>query len=220
LTEETEAAGLTRLQLERPLEAERGLSASFDLSRTDGPFSYTVTAFASRIADPIRVDRSTTYDIRNLTDPTTNIGVELLGTFRREPFAVTATDSYVHAREAVNDITQDVPQTPRHSAGVVGMWEAADVGRVGVECYYTGRQALEENPYRTASVPYVLVGVLAERRFGRIGVFVNGENLTDVRQTRWDPMLRPSRAVDGRWAVDAWAPLEGRNVNGGVRVRF
>ena len=29
-----------------------------------------------------------------------------------------------------------------------------------------------------------------------------------------------SRAPDGRWTVDAWAPLEGRVVNGGVRVRF
>jgi iron complex outermembrane receptor protein len=53
-----------------------------------------------------------------------------------------------------------------------------------------------------------------------VRLFVNGENLTGTRQTRWDPLLRPSRAVDGRWAVDAWAPLEGRNVNGGIRLRF
>jgi len=33
-------------------------------------------------------------------------------------------------------------------------------------------------------------------------------------------LIRPDRAVDGRWTVDAWAPLEGRNINGGVRVRF
>jgi outer membrane receptor for ferrienterochelin and colicins len=49
---------------------------------------------------------------------------------------------------------------------------------------------------------------------------VNGENLTGVRQTSYDPMLRPTRAADGRWTVDAWAPLEGTNVNGGLRVRF
>jgi len=22
------------------------------------------------------------------------------------------------------------------------------------------------------------------------------------------------------WTVDAWAPLEGRNINGGLRIRF
>jgi outer membrane receptor for ferrienterochelin and colicins len=220
LTEETEAAGLTRLQLEPPLKAERGLSASFDITRTDGPLSYTGTLFASRIADPVHVDRSAAYVLRNLVDPTRNVGGELVGTFRREPFSVTATYTYVHARETVDGFDQDVPQTPRHSAGVVGMWEVEDVGRLGIEWYYTGRQALEENPYRAVSEPYVIIGVLGERQFGRIRLFINGENLTGVRQTRWDPLLRPTRAVDGRWTVDAWAPLEGRNINGGIRFWF
>jgi outer membrane receptor for ferrienterochelin and colicins len=220
LTEETEAAGLTRLQIMDPLEAERGLSTSFDVTRTDGPFSYTATVFASQISDPIHTDRSPAYVLRNLIDPTTNVGIELLGTFRREPFSLTGTYTYVHAREIVDGIHQDVSQTPRHSAGVVGMWEVEDLGRVGVEWYYTGHQSLEENPYRAVSEPYMIVGALAERQFGRIRLFINGENLTGVRQTEWDPLLRPTRAVDGRWTVDAWAPLEGRNINGGIRVRF
>jgi outer membrane receptor for ferrienterochelin and colicins len=220
LTEETEAAGLSRLEVDRPLEAERGLSASFDLTRTDGPFSYTATIFASRISDPLRVDRSPAYVLRNLTDPTTNVGVELLGTFRREPFAVTGTYTYVQARERVDGVDQDVSLTPRHSAGLVGIWEAEDVGRLGVELYYTGRQALDENPYRTVSEPYMIVGLLAEKQFGAIRWFVNAENLPGVRQTKWDPLLTPTRALDGRWTVDAWAPLDGRNINGGIRIRF
>jgi iron complex outermembrane receptor protein len=62
--------------------------------------------------------------------------------------------------------------------------------------------------------------MLAERRFERFSLFINGENLTGVRQSRWEPLLRPARAVDGRWTVDAWAPLEGRVINGGVRLWF
>jgi iron complex outermembrane receptor protein len=89
-----------------------------------------------------------------------------------------------------------------------------------VECYVTGVQRLDENPYRTRSEPYVIVGILAERQVGRYRLFVNGENLTGVRQTRFDPLLRPSRAGDGRWTVDAWAPLDGINVNGGLRMFF
>lgn len=91
---------------------------------------------------------------------------------------------------------------------------------LGVEVYFTGRQRLEANPYRERSEAYVIVGLLAERRFGPVRVFVNGENLTGVRQTRWDPLLRPARAADGRWTVDAWAPLDGRTINGGLRVAF
>ena len=220
VTEETEAAGLSRLDVHQPVEAERGLSASFDVSRSDGPLSYTATLFASRINDPLHVERSPTYVLSSLPDPTTNVGLELLATLRKEPLSVTATYTYVRARETVDAIERDVPLTPRHSAGVVGMWEAEDVGRIGIEWYYTGRQSLEENPYRAVSEPYMILGLLAEKPFGRIRLFVNGENLTGVRQTRWDPLLLTTRAADGRWTVDAWAPLEGRNINGGLRVRF
>ena len=148
ITEETEAAGLTRLEIRQPVEAERGLSASFDLSRTDGPLSYTATLFASRIKDPLHVERSPSYVLTTLPDPTTNVGLELLGTLRREPFSVTATYTYVRARETLGTIEQDVPLTPRHSAGIVGMWEVEDVGRVGIEWY--SRQA---EP-RRESVPH------------------------------------------------------------------
>jgi iron complex outermembrane receptor protein len=219
LTEETEAAGLSRLTRPTPLRAERGTSASLDLTRAFGPSSMTGTVFASRIADPVEVDRET-YTIGNLDEATTNIGAELLGTWRRQPFAVTGTYTYVRSRESEQAQRLDVPLTPRHSAGVVAMAESEDVGRVGLEVYFTGRQRLDVNPYRQQSEPYVIVGLLAERRFGRLRLFVNGENLSGVRQTRWDPLLLTTRAVDGRWTVDAWAPLDGRTINGGIRVGF
>ena len=103
---------------------------------------------------------------------------------------------------------------------MVGMWEKEDVGRIGVELYYTGTQRLEVNPYADESEPYVILGLLGERQFGRVRVFINGENLTGVRQSKWNPLVKPSPGVDGRWTVDAWAPLEGRNINGGVRFQF
>jgi iron complex outermembrane receptor protein len=220
LTEETEAAGLTRLQIPSPLRAEEGRSASFDISRRDGPVSYTFTLFGSRIHHPIDVDRSNGLVLTNLERPTTNVGVELLGTFRREPYALTGTYTYVRSREFDRLTWRDSALTPRHSAGLVGMWEREDVGRLGVEFYYTGLQRLDENPYMDKSRPYVIVGLLGERQLGVIRLFVNGENLTGVRQSRWAPLVRPARAADGRWTVDAWAPLEGRNINGGIRVRF
>jgi hypothetical protein len=100
------------------------------------------------------------------------------------------------------------------------MWEREGRGRVGFEAYFTGRQRLEDNPYRSRSLPYVLFGGLIERPIGRVRVFVNAENLANVRQTTSDSIIRPVRAVDGRWTVDAWAPLDGRAINGGVRLKF
>jgi outer membrane receptor for ferrienterochelin and colicins len=221
LTEETEAAGLSPLSIPGPLQAEEGRSASFDVSRTDGPASYTVTLFASEIRHPIDVALSETgLVLTNLAEPTTNRGVELLGTLRHAPFALTGSYTYVRSRQHEGGAPADVPLTPRHSAGLVGMVEREDVGRVGVELYYTGVQRLDDNPHRSESEPYVILGLLAEKQFGKLRLFVNGENLTGVRQTRWDPLLRQRRAADGRWTVDAWAPLDGRTINGGVRLMF
>ena len=94
------------------------------------------------------------------------------------------------------------------------------MGRFGLECYYTGEQRLEQNPYRSKSKSYVALGFLVEKKVGPVRLFLNAENLANVRQTRWDSLLLPVRAVDGRRTVDAWAPLEGRVFNGGLRLRF
>jgi outer membrane receptor for ferrienterochelin and colicins len=220
LAEETEAAGLTRLDVQAPLRAERGTSVSWDVTRAIGPLTFTATAFGSRITDPVAVDRDRRYVLFNRAEATTNVGAELLATARRGPWVGTATYTYVRAREDGDAGRQDVALTPRHSAGFVGMWEEEDWGRVGLEVYYTGRQRLEVNPYRTESKPYVIVGMLLEKRVGPARLFLNAENVTNVRQTTWDSLLRPSRGVDGRWTVDAWAPVDGRAINGGIRLGF
>jgi iron complex outermembrane receptor protein len=220
LTEETEAAGLGRVTVPRPLAAERGRSASIDVSRAIGPATYSMTVFHSRVAHPIDADRSTGLVLTNAAQAATNNGVDLVATLRHAPFALTATYTYVRSREPEGEGLADATLTPRHNAGVVGMWEREGTGRLGVEWYYTGTQRLEENPYRDTGKAYMIVGALAERRFGRLRLFINGENLSGVRQTRFDPLIRPTRGADGRWTVDAWAPLEGRNVNGGIRVQF
>lgn len=220
LTEESEAAGLTRLDAPRPLRAEQGTSVSLDVTRTVGLITITATAFGSRVAHPLTVERDTRYALVNRDGASTNMGAELLAIARSGPWVATASYAYVRSREDGERGRQDVALTPRHGAGLVGMWEDEDWGRVGLEFYYTGRQRLEVNPFRSTSARYLVVGALAEKRFGAIRLFLNAENLTNVRQTRWDSLLRPARGVDGRWTVDAWAPLDGRAINGGLRVAF
>ena len=219
LTEETEAAGLSRLRIVGPLKAERGQSASWDVTRRAGPFTLTGTLFRYDVSDPAVIDRLT-YTLANLPQPTITSGLETIATFRHQPFSITSTYTYVRSREGLGADRSDVPLTPRHSAGLVVMWENEERGRIGLECYFTGRQRLEDNPHRTESAAYVLFGGLVERRFGKVRLFVNAENLGNVRQSNWNPLVRPFRAVDGRWTVDAWAPLDGRVINGGIRLKF
>jgi iron complex outermembrane receptor protein len=114
---------------------------------------------------------------------------------------------------------REVPLNPRHTASFDLLWESP-VGNVGFEVFYTGRQQLEDDPYRSRGRPYTLYGLIFTRNVGPALLYVNTENLGDVRQTRNDPLLRAAPLRDGRWAVDAWAPLEGRSLNAGLRFRF
>jgi outer membrane receptor for ferrienterochelin and colicins len=102
----------------------------------------------------------------------------------------------------------------------VTLEEEEEAGRIGFEAYYVGRQSLEDDPYRSVSRPYVHLGLLVTRRFGNVQLFMNGENLLNVRQTWYDSLVRPAPDAGGRWTTEAWAPLDGRVVNVGTRIRF
>ncbi len=102
----------------------------------------------------------------------------------------------------------------------MGAYEREGWGRIGLETYYTGRQELDDDPFRDVSENHFIVGFLIDRRLGRFRVFLNAENVLDTRQTGFDPLLRSSRTADGRWITDVWAPLEGRAFNGGVWISF
>jgi outer membrane receptor for ferrienterochelin and colicins len=222
--EEIDASGLSRLEPLSGLRAETANTASVDFGYALGPVEASLTLFGSNIDHAVQL-RDIAADrvaLVNADGLTRTRGAELLLRYRWQ--AITFTGSYVHADASEPDPDgpgrRAVPLTPRDTAGLNAVWEKPGQGRLGLEAYYTGRQALEDNPYRTEGRSYVLLGVMGELVLGSVSLFVNAENLLNVRQSRYDPLLRPSRAPEGAWTVDAWAPLDGRVVNGGVRFRF
>jgi outer membrane receptor for ferrienterochelin and colicins len=228
-TEETDEAGLSHLAPLSDLRAERAWGASADASWSRGPLETTATVFASRIQNPVQLaylqplsDLPYTVMLRNAPQPTNTWGTEFLLRLRRAPFIAMATHAFTHSTEFdVNERRRrDVPLTPRQTASFNVMWEDEEIGRAGFELYFIGAQPLDENPYRARGQRHVLWGGLVERRVGPMRLFLNIENVGDVRQTKFDPLLRPQPLPDGRRTVDAWAPLDGRVLNGGVRFGF
>jgi iron complex outermembrane receptor protein len=223
-TEETEETGLTRVLPLRGIRAERAGGGSIDVTRTTGPVEVSATLFGSRVAHPLQLRLAGPQQamLVNAAGPTRSWGTELLARYRIGPFVAIATHAWTRSTEddADNLARRDVPLTPTHTASFNVMWESERQGRVGVESYYIGRQSLDDNPYRLTGRPQLLLGALIERVVGRARLFLNSENLLNVRQTADDPLVLPRRAPDGRWTVDAWAPLEGRVFNGGIRVAF
>jgi outer membrane receptor for ferrienterochelin and colicins len=223
-TEETEAVGLGRLNPYGELDVERAWSGMLDVGREVGPWELNATLFGSRIVDALAVRDAAggRLELFNQRGSVRTWGTELLARYHLEPIHLTATHVYTRSTEPSPSVAgrREVPLTPRHTFGVVGAWEDEDRGRIGAELYFTGRQELEDNPYRSRSAPYFVVGFLVERRIGPVRFFLNAENLLDARQTGYDRLVLPAQSPEGRWITDVWAPLEGRAVNGGVRIAF
>jgi outer membrane receptor for ferrienterochelin and colicins len=223
-TEETEVVGLTPVVPLHGLEAERARGGSLDVGAELGAVELNGTVFASKIDHAVAArDRMTALfgvELVNLDGATRTSGVELLGRWELEPFHVTTSYTYIRATE-VDPLTgrrRDAPLTPRHQAGIVAAIESEGRGRVGMEIYHTGRQALADDAFRTSSASYTHIGLLVERKIGGASLWVNAENLLDVRQTKYDPLVRPTPGLGGRWTNDVWAPLDGFVMNVGIRV--
>lgn len=229
--DEVEEVGLQRVGRVMLDRAETAETWSLDVSRSLGVVEVSGTWFGSRIHDPVvaqlATDRGARLDVFNqppgVNAVTRTWGAELFGRVRSGPWVATATHTWVNATQAADTgatAREAVPLTPKRTFSLIAAWEQHGKARVGLEVYRTGTQRLEDNPYRAESAPYTIIGLLAERRFGRLRVFLNLENLTNVRQSDFDPLLRPVASSLGQYVVSAWAPLEGRTINGGVRIGF
>jgi len=228
--EETAVTGLNPVAPLGELVAERARSASLALTGRFGGFELDATLFGSVIDDALQMmdipasgdPGAQTLQVTNAATPVRTWGTELFARWTRDPFLLTATYSYTRATEADPDaagLRRRVPLTPRHVVTFDGIIEDEETGQMALEISYVGRQALTEDPYRTVSRPYLVLGFLAMKRVGsRATVFLNAENLLDVRLSDYQPLVRPEPGPGGRWTVDAWAPLEGSMINLGARL--
>ena len=95
------------------------------------------------------------------------------------------------------------PLTARHNAGSVFMYES-EKWRIGYETYYTGKQILSNGVETT---DFVTMGLLGMRNFKWGSVFVNFENFTDRRQSRFTPLVLPPH--ENPTFPEIYAPTDG-----------
>ena len=222
--DEIESAGLARLEPLSGLKAEIADTASIDVERSFGRTEINASVFGSRVDNAATLVPSaggTGVRIINNPGQVRTRGFELLVRHRWRELVLSASYVLVDATEpAPSGGRQSVARTPRNTFGAVAIWEVEDKGRIGIEAFYTGKQRLEDDPFRTVSRPFVQLGMSGELKFGALSVFLNLENILDARQTRYSRLVRSTPAIDGRRTIDAWAPLDGFVANAGIKVRL
>lgn len=95
------------------------------------------------------------------------------------------------------------------------MWETERSYRIGIEGLYVSNQQLSDG---TIGKRYMMYGFLFEKMWQHLNLFVNAENFTDRRQTRWDSIY--TGAITNPVFRDVYAPLDGAVINAGIKIKL
>ena len=122
---------------------------------------------------------------------------------------------YTFTEASIRDggITAQHPLTARHRVNNVLMYELEDKWKVGLEAYYYGTQQLNDG---AVGDDYWILGFMAEKLWENFSLYVNFENFTDTRQTRFDSIYTGPR--ENPVFRDIYAPLDGFVINAGLKI--
>ena len=174
--------------------------------------------FYTRIQQPLVLEASERegFRYRNAIGHLDTRGFETNLTLRFADFRLYSFYTFTDTKRHYENLNRPLPLTAKHRAGLVFMYEVEAKWRVGYEAYYTGRQELEAGTYTR---PYWTMGFMAERRWNRFSLFINFENFTDVRLSRFQSLVTGPRQQP-LFVREIWAPTDGRIINGGIKLRL
>lgn len=225
--EEAEEMGFRQVRPLRQVRAERSQSGSFDANWRGlaGPLVARLNAalYLTRLQHAVTADEDSLASdvvlLRNTTGTTLARGGELSAQLTYGEMKLSVGYTYLKTSQTDRGRTEELSLNPRNTFGAVLVWESETAGmKAGLETYWTDSQRVERNPFRQRSPAYWVIGAILEKRFGMIRLFVNFENIFDTRQTRTEPIILGDPQQGRVRTLPIYAPLEGRVINGGVRV--
>ena len=123
--------------------------------------------------------------------------------------------TYTDANTHFADVKEWLPLTARHRLNNVLMWEKGESWKLGLEAYYYSRQRLNDAGF---GKPYWIMGFMTEKMWEKFSLFLNFENFTDTRQSKFDTIY--TGTINDPHFKDIYAPVEGFVMNGGIKLRF
>lgn len=123
--------------------------------------------------------------------------------------------TFVDALQQNDNEEQSLPLTPRHSFHGDLMFVQDEKWRMGIDAEYESKQVLSTG--REVKSLFK-AGFLAERMFENFAVYINLENWTDTRQTRYESLIQAP--FSNPRFTEVWAPLDGFIFNAGFKIKM
>ena len=197
-------------------KAEQSVGGNADLNYR-GHWGETIVnvnelLFYTVVNDPLLLQKKT---FSNANGHLTTQGAETNIKLSMDELNIYLGYTYTDTRQYFGGITYTQPLTAKDRVSLDITYEIEDHFRAGVEAFYTGSQLLENG---TMGKSFVTYGMLVQKMWKNFDVFINAENLTDRRQTRWDNIY--SGTVTNPVFKDIYTPLEGAVINLGVKIKL
>ncbi len=203
------------------VRAEQSIGTNFDIDYktplAEGLFfSINTLFFYTQVRDPLTLEANTsgTVEFQQPSGFIDTKGVETNAKLAYEPFKLFVGYTLADVKQHY-DLRTDFPLVARHRLNNVLMYEVEEKLKIGLEAYYFSPQKLNDG---TSGKPYWIFGLMTEKLWDHFSVFLNFENFTDTRQTRFDTINTGSRSAPV--FRDIYAPLDGFVINGGLKLKL
>ena len=200
---------------------ERSLGCNWDINystRVGGVnFSINQLFYFTRLNRPLVLNSSSgnTYSFVNGDGYLNTKGMETNIRFVIDDFKLFVGYTYTDANTYLNGVKSQLPLTAKHRLNNVLMYEIEDKLKIGVEAYYFGKQWLSDG---SEGRSYWITGLMAEKLWEKLSLFINFENISDTRQTKFGPIFTGS--ISNPLFKEIYAPVDGFVINGGVKINF
>jgi len=200
-------------------ERSKGLNWDINYKTTIGDLgiSFNQLFFYTKLAHPLVLTNAAgnKVDFENADGYLDTKGMETNLRLTHADLKLFVGYTYTDANTHFDNLKQWIPLTARHRLNNVLMYEIEDKLKLGLEAYYFSKQRLSDGSFGKS---YWITGFMAEKLWEKWSLFINFENFSNTRQSRFDTVFTGS-VVDPIFR-DIYAPVDGFVVNGGVKIGF
>ncbi|PJE47389.1 MAG: hypothetical protein CUR34_02195 [Sediminibacterium sp.] len=199
---------------------ERSIGGNFDINfRTRiGEIGLTLNHlfFYTRLNSPlVLVNSGTSSSFVNANGFISTKGMETNMRLSYNDFKLFIGYTYADVNTHFNNVKNWSPLTSKHRVNNVLMYEKEGKFKIGAEAYFFSPQQLNDGALGKS---YWIFGLMAEKIWNNFSLFINFENFTDTRQTRFDTIFTGS--MNNPNFRDIYAPVDGFVVNGGLKLKL
>ena len=222
-TEETETIQYRNVAQLNNVKSEKSYGGTADVNfktniTADLAFTFNHMFFYTWINHPLLLDNyaNDNYRFINADKPVRSAGFETNAKFiYKNNLKLFLGYTFTDTKAKYLQGNKFLPLVPQHKLNTALIYEKEGVIKAGLEGYFTGRQYLSNGMQTPA---FFELGFMAEKMFKRFSLFVNFENFTDTRQSKYKNVVNGSHL--NPVFDEIWTHTEGFVVNGGIKIKL